>query len=173
MTRLPGFEYDATTKRAVLDGYVPGTKGKVRRRRTLDNVTRDQALAEWKKFRADLKSGRAITGPVTLGAFIDGYFDLIAAGLQESTRKTHRTLLKSHLLRYFGKTTLESITTVRVVDFATDMRNRKLSPSYINDAIRLLKSLLRQAVERDVIGEYPIKRRASADTWTTSASVNE
>jgi CHAT domain-containing protein len=35
---------------------------------------------------------------MTLGAFIDRYFDLIAAGLQESTRKTHRTLLDCHLL---------------------------------------------------------------------------
>jgi site-specific recombinase XerD len=159
MTRLPGFDYDGRAKRAVLDGYVPGTKGKVRRRRTLENVTYDQALAEWKKFRADLKSGRAITGPVTFRTFIDRYFDLIAAGLQESTRKTHRTLLDCHLLRYFGETTLESITTVRVMDFATDMRNRKLSPSYINDAIRVLKALVRQAVERDVIGEYPIKKK--------------
>lgn len=159
MTRLPGFEYDAATKRAVFDGYVPGTKGKVRRRRTLENVTLDQALAEWKKFRADLKSGRAITGPVTFRTFIDRYFDLIAAGLQESTRKTHRTLIDCHLLRFFGETTLESITTVRVIDFATDMRNRRLSPSYINDAIRVLKALVRQAVERDVIGDYPIKKK--------------
>ena len=39
------------------------------------------------------------------------------------------------------------------------MASRSCSPSYINDAVRLLKLLLRQAVERDVIGDYPIKKK--------------
>jgi integrase len=159
MKRLPGLVYDGQHKRAVLDGYVSGTKGKVRRQRTIENVTYDQALSASKHFRAELQSGRALVGRMTLRAFLDRDFALIAAGLQDSTRKTHRSLIDRHLLRFFGETYLDAITTVRVMDFATDMRNRKLSPSYINDAVRLLKSLLRQAVERDVIGEYPIKKK--------------
>lgn len=159
MKPLPGFDYDARAKRAVLDGYVAGSNGKIRRQRTLEGVTRAQALAAWKVFRADLESGRAIDGPLTLRQFVDRHWQLIAKGLEASTRKTHRTLLDRHLLRYFGDTMLEAITSVRVCDFATDLRGRKLSASYINDAVRLLKALLRQAVERDVLADYPIKKK--------------
>lgn len=159
MKQLPGFDYDPRRKRAVFDGYVPGTQGKIRRQRTLENVTRAKALEAWKVFRADLESGRAIEGPFTLREFIDRYYGLISAGHQESTRHTQQNIMDAHLLRYFGDSLLETITTVRVLDFMTDMRNRKLSPSYINDAVRLLKMLLRQAVERDVIADYPIRKK--------------
>jgi integrase len=159
MKQLPGFQYDARRRRAVLDGYVPGTNGKTRRQKTLENVTRAKALAEWKVFRADLESGRAIEGPFTLRQFVDRYYSLISAGHQESTRHTQRNIIDSHLLRYFGDSLLDTITTVRMLDFMTDMRNRKLSPSYINDAVRLLKMLLRQAVERDVLADYPIRKK--------------
>jgi integrase len=157
--QLPGFTYDSKRKRAVLDGFVPGTKCKVRRQRTLENVTRDQALAAWKVFRADLASGRAIVGPVSLRQFVEGYYDLIAASHTPGTRKTQGMIIKNHLLRYFGDSELTTITTIRVIDFIADMRARSCSPNYINDAVRVLKMLLRQAVERDVIADYPIKKK--------------
>ncbi len=64
--QLPGFTYDRKRKRAVFDGFVPGTKCKVRRQRTIDNVTEKEARAAWERFRDDLASGRAIQGPLTL-----------------------------------------------------------------------------------------------------------
>lgn len=48
MKPLPGFSWDAKRKKAVLDGFVAGSNGRVRRQRTLKNVTRDHALAKWK-----------------------------------------------------------------------------------------------------------------------------
>lgn len=159
MKPLPGFRYDAKRRRAVLDGYVPGTQGKLRRQRTIENVTRDQALLQWKVFRADLASGRAIEGPITLRQFVDRFYHLIAAGHQASTRATQRTLIDNHLLRYFGETTLECITTIAIIDFKADMRARGLSATYTNNAVRVLKTLLRQAVERDVLGDFPIRKR--------------
>jgi len=131
----------------------------VRRQLTIENVTRDQALTHWRAFRDDLESGRAIEGPLTLRQFVDRYYQLISASHQESTRKAQRTIINNHLLRYFGDTYLASITTIRVMDFMADLRGRKCSPSYINDAVRVLKMLLRQAVERDVIADYPIKKK--------------
>lgn len=68
-------------------------------------------------------------------------------------------IIKNHLQRYFGDTELTAITTIRVIDFIADMRGREFSPSYINDAVRVLKMLLRQAVERDVIADYPIHKK--------------
>jgi integrase len=159
MKQLPGFSYDARKKRAVFDGYVPGTHGRVRRQRTVENVTRDKALTEWRTFRADLQSGRAVEGPLTLRDFVARYYDVIAARHEESTRVTQRSIIKNHLLRYFGDTYLDAITTIRVTDLMADMRNRNCSAAYVNDTVRLLKMLLRQAVERDVIADYPIRKR--------------
>jgi integrase len=160
---LPGFHYDAKRKRAVFDGYVAGTKGKVRRQRTLENVTRNQALVAWKAFRDDLASGRAIEGPLTLREFVQRYYPLISASHALGTRKSQGLIIKNHLLRYFGDTELTAITTVRVNDFKADMRNRECSPSYINDSVAILKMLLRQAVERDVIADYPIRKRVQKE----------
>ena len=159
MTKLAGFRYDKKRKRAVFDGYVAGTNGKVRRQRTIDNVTHDQALAAWKTFRADLASGRAIEGPLTLTEFVTKYYDLIAANHTAGTRKSQGVIIKNHLLRYFGDAELTTITTIRVIDFMADMRSLACSASYINNAVRVLKMLLRQAVERDVIADYPIKKK--------------
>ncbi len=161
MTRkqLPGFSYDAKRRRAIFDGFVRGTKGKVRRQKTIENATRDQALKAWKAFRDDLATGRAIEGPLTLEQFVERYYGLVAASHTAGTRKTQGMIIKNHLLRYFGEAELTAITTIRVTDFMADMRARNCSPSYINDAVRVLKMLLRQAVKRDVIAEYPIKKK--------------
>ena len=159
--QLPGFTYDRKRKRAVFDGFVPGTKCKVRRRRTIDNVTEKEARAAWERFRDDLASGRAIQGPLTLQQFVDRYYALISAGYTEGTRKTQGAIIRNHLLRYFGDTELTAITAIRVSDFMKDMRSRPrpCSPSYVNDAVRVLVLLLRQAVEREVIADYPIRKK--------------
>lgn len=156
--RIPGFEYDSKRRRARFDVYVPGKKGRVRRRRTMENVTRDEALAAWRQFRASCAEDKP-RGPLTFQQFIDSYYGLIAASLRPSTVKTQRYILRNHLLRFFGETRLEEITTIRVLDLKTDMRNRGLSAAYINDAVRLLKTLLNQAVERDVLAHFPIRKR--------------
>lgn len=159
MKQLPGFKYDGRKKRATFDGYVRGSSGRVRRQRTIDNVTRDQALALWREFRADLDSGRAAEGPVTLRQFLQRFYDRISASQQASTRATQQTIIRNHLLRYFGDWNLDDITSVAVIDFIADMRQQKLSAAYINNAVRVLKTLLRHAVERDVIADYPLKKK--------------
>ncbi|HVR40758.1 MAG TPA: tyrosine-type recombinase/integrase [Thermoanaerobaculia bacterium] len=156
--RIPGFEYDSKRRRVRFDVYVPGKKGRARRRRTVEHVTRDEALAAWREFRASCVEGTP-RGPLTFRQFNESYYDLIAAALRPSTVKTQRHIMKNHLIRFFGETLLEEITTIRVLDFKTDMRNRGLSAAYINDAVRLLKTLLNQAVERDVIAHFPIRKR--------------
>ena len=79
-----------------------GAKGKVRRQRTLKNVTYDQALAAWKTFRSDLETGRAIEGPLTVSQFVAAKYDLIAKNHASGTRKTQSAIINNHLLRYFG-----------------------------------------------------------------------
>lgn len=164
MKQLPGFNYDPKMKRLVLDGFVAGTGGKVRRQKTIRNVTRAEALEHWKAFRADLVTGRALTGPMTLRQFDEDFYADIAARHRESTRATQRTLLKCQLLPYFGDTPLEDISAVRVGKFMVHMKNQTRSARYINNAVRLLKMLLRQAVERGVIADYPIRKKVAKET---------
>lgn len=164
--QLPGFDYDPKRKRVVLDGFVPGTQCKFRRQRTVEDVTRDQALAAWKAFREELASGLDVQGPPTLRQFVAGYYELIAASHAAGTRKTQGAIIKNHLLRYFGDTELSTITTIRVIDFMADLRVRSCSASFINDCVRVLKMLLRQAVERDVIPDYPIKKKVPKEKET-------
>lgn len=62
MKQLPGFSYDAKRKRVVLDGYVAGSSGKLRRQRTHENVSRDQALVAWRVFREGPRERPTIEG---------------------------------------------------------------------------------------------------------------
>jgi hypothetical protein len=104
--------------------------------------------------------------PVTLRIFVASYYELIAAGHAAGTRKTHGAIIKNHLLRYFGDTELVAITTIRVIDFMADLRVRECAASFINDCVRVLKMLLRQAVERDVIPDYPLKKKVPKEKET-------
>jgi integrase len=191
MSRHPGFTYDAATKRAYFDCYVPGTAGKLRRRRTVDAATRAEALHLWRVFLDELAEkadGEKMTSPPTFSAsspqvsivfaassagelkpaptlreFIDSTFATIAAGLKRSTQRSHRAILRSRLLPEFGETRLDAITSVAVMDYKVRLRNEGLSPSYVNDCVRVLKMLLHQAVERDVIAAYPLKKRVKKE----------
>jgi integrase len=168
MSRHPGFEYDAAKKRAHFDCYLPGSAGKIRRRRTVLAETRAEALARWRSFVEELaieSKGQDSPAPServeapTLQAFVAGHFETIAAGLKASTRRSHRNILSNRLLPVFGETRLDGISSVVVADFTVQMRNERFAASYINDCVRVLKMLLHQAVERDVIATYPLKKR--------------
>jgi integrase len=155
---FPGLKYNGKRKCAVLDGREAGTKN--RRQKTLKDVTFDQALAAWRVFREELASVARTRAPRTLKDFVAAYYDKIAERHAPSTRKTHQAIIRNHLERYFGDDELTSITSVRAEDFIAHMRKR-YKPSFVNDCVRVLKLLLRQAVERDVISDYPLKRRVT------------
>jgi integrase len=177
MNRHPGFSYNATTKCAHFNCYVPGSAGKVRRRRTVPAETRAKALSLWRAFVDELAeeaAGKAkeetpVSTPLsqsaepttvpTLREFVNAMFDTIAAGLKPSTQRSHRSVIACRLLPEFGDTKIDAISSVAVLDFKVRLKNEGFSPSYVNDCVRVLKMLLHQAVERDVIPAYPLKKR--------------
>jgi integrase len=63
------------------------------------------------------------------------------------------------LLPAFGLTRLDRLTSIAVRDFQVDLQKRGYAPSFINDCVRVLKMLLRQAVERDILPAYPLRKR--------------
>ncbi|MCM2316549.1 MAG: site-specific integrase, partial [Thermoanaerobaculia bacterium] len=164
MTRYPGFSYDAKTKTAHFDCYVPGSAGRLRRRKTVTDLTRKAALDAWRTFVDGLAatSNQPDTLPPeipTLVAFIASTYPKISAGFKPSTKRSHGNILKLHLLPTFGALRLDRITAVHVRDFQVDLQTREYAPSFINDCVRVLKMLLHQAVERDVLPAYPIRKR--------------
>ncbi len=95
----------------------------------------------------------------TLAAFVEATYARISAGFKPSTKRSHGSILKLHLLPAFGALRLDRITAIHVRDFQVDLQTREYAPSFINDCVRVLKMLLHHAVERDVLPAYPIRKR--------------
>jgi integrase len=165
--RLPGFSYDSRTKTAEFYLYVPGTGGRKRRKRTVAAATRREALALWSQFRQEIaKAAADLELPKetpTLRAFMEAYGARIAARKKPRTRETHRSILDTRLLPSFGDARLDRITSSGVMDFAVAMKVEGLSAAYIQGCVRVLKALLREAVERDVLLQYPLTKKILLD----------
>lgn len=157
---LPGFSYDARTKTAHFVIYVPGAKGRARRKRTVAAASRAKALHLWATFRDEVVGGTVGPGETkTLAQFFEASFDLIAARIAPSTAASYKSLTVCHILPSLGSTPLDRITTALVHDLAASMRRGGLTTSSVNGALRTLEVLLHQAVERGEIERYPLTRR--------------
>ncbi len=160
-TGLPGFSYDTRTKQAHFVVYVPGAKGRSRRKRSVLAASRAEALHLWAVFRDEVAGSQRAPGATrTLGQLFEASFDLIAARIAPSTAASYKSLTVRHILPSLGSVPLDRITTALVHDLAASMRRSGLAPSSVNGALRTLKVLLHQAVERGEIETYPLKRRA-------------
>lgn len=83
MKILAGFRYDTRRRSARLEVILPGTGAKVRRRRSIENVSRDEALTAWKAFREEILSGSPRPDPVTFAGYVERLGSLIEARLSE------------------------------------------------------------------------------------------
>jgi integrase len=164
IARLPGFSYDGRKKTARFVIYVPGERGKARRIRTAHGVTRDEALRLYAQFREEIltpsieprRRGDAVP---TFAEFISQYWDKIAGSVSPRTARNYRYTLNAHLLPTFGSTPLDRITSATVQDFVAALRADGLSASSIGDYVRTLKVFLNQAVNREVIDAFPLRRK--------------
>ena len=170
--RVPGFSYDGRRKIARFVLYVPGEKGKVRRKKTLFGVTRDEALSQYASFREEVRSevdpNFAIAcGPVrrrsrevlTLAAFIERFWEKIASRVSARTARSYRYTIDTHLLPRFGTARLDRITSAAVQDFAAELKRKNYATATINDYVNTLVILLHHAVDREEVDVFPLKRR--------------
>jgi len=157
---LPGFSYDSRTKTARFYPYVPGGKGRERRMRTVFAATVDDAVEQWLGFRKELA---AAPGAPTLRSFVEEFGARIDSRKRPRTRKTHDAIIRNRLLPTFGETALDEFTSSAVTDFASAMRQEGLSAAYVHGCVRVLKALLREAVEREVIEVYPLTKKVKLD----------
>jgi integrase len=170
--RVPGFSYDGRRKIARFVLYVPGEKGKARRKKTFFGVTRDEALARYAAFREEVRSesdGECVLDrgvarersheALTLAAFIERYWERIAARVTARTARDYRYTIDSHLIPAFGATRLDRITSAAIQDFAADLKKKHYAAASINDYVNTLVILLHQAIDREEIDVFPLKRR--------------
>ncbi len=165
MSRLSlPFEYDGPTKTAKFLLYVPGGGGNARRKKTLHDVTVDEALTAWLAFKTEVAE-KAVDGtirsrpPLTLRQFVDQYWDRIAAGWARTTLQGNLYALRRRLLPALGDLRLDRIRDCDVQDFVNAMKKDGFKPSYVNNCLRLLRSLVGQAIARGELREIPFRRR--------------
>lgn len=130
----PGFQWDRATKVASFVRYVPGGKGKRRRKRTVTAPTRAKALELWAAFDRELRGEAGVSAAprqvpeapptvLTLAAFIEKEWDAIQRRLAPSTRQSYRSLLDCHILPVLGSLPLEGITAVRIEDLIATLQD--------------------------------------------------
>lgn len=164
MKQLAGFRYDGKRKRAVIEYTVPGSGGKKRKRKWLKDVTRDEALEEWKKLREpDPEPPPPPSDVWTFGRYVETYWPAIAARVKPSTARNEESQLRKWLLPRFGTLPLERINAAELRDLATHLKASKRSPATVNNVTGLLIRILRDAVDRDVILVNPIRGRVKKE----------
>jgi integrase len=162
-----GLTYDASTRTAKLSIYVQGSKGEVRLRRTLHNVSKDEAEQALTALRAKANRGEArpeLIAP-TLRDFYATYFDLITEDLAPNTAEGYRSVIETYLLPRFGQTRLSDITVGVVNVWRRELKRRRreegkrpLSGATLNGYANILRLIVNYAVRFDVLDQSPFKR---------------
>lgn len=155
---LPGFDYDPKTRTARFECCVPGASGRARRRKTIRNTTRAEALTAWKEFREKVEAGEIEREIWTFKEYADKYHPQMAMRTAESTRRSEKSILKK-LNAHFGTLRLDRITAAHVRDFVAALRGDGLSAASVNSCLRVLVKILRDAVDRECLDMIRIRGR--------------
>jgi integrase len=159
LLHLPGFKYRSRTQTARLTVIIPGTRGRVRRRKKLVGVTRDEALGEWKRFREFVLSGRVAPTDPTLRNYWQEFRATMMSRLGRKTAANQRSIIETDLLPFLGDYRLSRISLGLLKDLVAQMRNRGLAPASINGRLSVLRKVLHDAVDRGVVEFFPVRGR--------------
>jgi len=162
MKSIPGFRFDAKRGVVEIKVIVPGTQSLVRRQATLKAATMQDALVAWKKFRdgvlEEAKSGTP-AAEKTLRWYFDTYWEKkMKAGLSDKGASSVEQAMK-RILPHLGDTLMERINDAEVNDLVAAMKADDYAAETINGTLDTLRKFLRDAVARETIPTYPIKRR--------------
>src|SRR5512143_307136 len=134
---VPGFRFDAKLRRAHFEVTLPGMQGRVRRRKTVEVASRDEALVLFRQFRADALAERG-KEPELFSEYIRHFWPLIRMRLSHKTAVNETWMIEKRLLPFFGNYRLEKINVALVRDFAALLRSQSNAPSTVNDVISVL-----------------------------------
>jgi integrase len=155
---LPGFEYDGRRKRARFAVIVPGSQSRERRRKTEYGVTRDEALVLWKEFRAEVLEGRRRPAPITLAQYHRTEWPKVIKRLAARTAGHETWILEGLLLPQFGRIQLAKINDAVVRDLVADLKGLGYAAASINGVVAVLRKILRDAVDRELIDRVPVRK---------------
>ncbi len=141
--------------------YVPGGRGRIRRRLTVPAATRDEALRLYAAFRAKIRAGATGKGAVapTFCEFVAGSFHLIAANVTSKTAREYKYVIDRHLLDEFGERRLDEITSGLVNRFGAKLKAQGYAPATVNGYMSIVALLLGYAVDFDIVDELPLKKK--------------
>lgn len=131
---VPGFRFDGRRKRVWFEVTMPGTDGRIRRRKTLKVFTRDEALKRFRQFRAATLAQR-IAEPKTLSEYVARFWPLIRARLGAKTAEYETSVVEKVLDPFFGSYPLAKINAALVRDFVAFLQSRSYAASTINRTI--------------------------------------
>jgi integrase len=110
--------------------------------------------------RNNLESAQAIYEEVTFEQFVRTHWRAyeISARHQQSTIDTRGSVLKTHLLPFFGKMILKEITPSVVSDFMNERRGKGYSGNTLTSLYGVLNLMLEIARQYDLIPQNPVRR---------------
>jgi len=155
--RIPGFCFDPRRHRGRFEVILPGTGARKRRRKTVRVETRDQALALWKAWRAKVLEGRALKG-TTLDAYHEETWPKVMKRVAERTAQHDSWVLEKVLLPRLGRYELGRINDAVVRDLVADLRTSGYAPASINGIVSVLRKVLRDAVDRELLDAVPVRK---------------
>jgi integrase len=140
-----------------LEICIPGTRGRDRRRRTIFAESRAEALAAWADFHREViaRGGRARAWTLrtyldTFGKYISGRY--LSRGARDFTYRA------GVLVARIGDVRLDKINAAVVRDLASALA-KQYAPVTVNLLVATLRRILRDAVDRQELRDFPIRGR--------------
>lgn len=162
---LRGFSYDERSRELKVVVYLPGGKGKNRRKKTFQNVSDEkEATRLYHAFLDQVLGGQPEKNVLTFGEYIDRFWPSIEGDVKISptTATEYRRIVDNHLLPSFKLTRLCDITTAKVKELEANLKRKKYATATINGYLSVLVLLLHRAVEVfDLLDTFPMKKRLS------------
>lgn len=159
LDNLPGFRYFPRARTARISVVLPGTRGRIRRRRKLIGVTRDEGLAAWKEMREQLLQGKKAPTDPLFSVYWKEFGPAMLQRLGRKTAKNQASIVTTVLLPFFGDVRLSRVNLALLKDFIASLRSRGLAPASINGRLSVLRKILHDAEQREAIETFPIKGR--------------
>jgi integrase len=80
-------------------------------------------------------------------------------GVKESTKYSHRGMLKNHILPLLGSSPLAEITPADISNFLRDLGDKGLSSKFMLNNYLLLHAMFEVALELDLISNNPVRKK--------------
>lgn len=155
--RIPGFRFFPRQHRAKFELILPRTGATKRRRTTVEAATRGEALELWKEWRDSILTRRR-TKSITLAEYRKSVWEKVIKGLAPKTAGHESWMLDKVLLPILGQSDLSKINDAVTRDLVAELRSVGYSPATINGIIAVLRKILRDAVDRELLAEVPVRK---------------